>query len=144
MKKIISDKKFMLLSLALFAVIFINTFLCFLVSFYNSNDSRVIYVLIPFIVVLTLLTVFILVILVRNFSSKFNIFVTACINIFIVGVLDTFIFRIISLTDNKNMVQKTGLISVILIFMYFTFIIIVSLLPFAKKKKTESFQEKKI
>lgn len=66
------------------------------------------------------------------------------IKIFIVSILDTFIFRIISLTGSKKMVQNTGLVSVILIFVYFVSIIIVSLVPLIKKEKSKKVLEKKI
>lgn len=144
MKKIFKNRKLLLIALTFFICIFVNTFLCFLVSFYSKNNSKNLYFLIPVIVLFMAVTLLLLILLIKKHSTEINTLLFSIINIFLVSILDTFIFRIISLTGSKKMVQNTGLVSVILIFVYFTMIIITSLFPLIKKEKSKKILEKKI
>lgn len=144
MKRIFYNKKLLLLLVIFFLCVFANTFLCYLVSYFARTNSNMLYVLVSFIVILTTLTAVIMIHLLRKFSNEINAFVFAVSTIFAVAIIDTFIFKILSITSSKDLVLKTGFVSLILLFFYFGIILLISLLPIKKKKEAKVLEEKKI
>lgn len=144
MKKILTNKKILILIGVFFAIVFANTFLCYLVSYFAKNNSTGLYVIIPFILILFGLTVFILIIFLRKYSETVNPLLLSGLTIFAVAIIDTFIFKILSLTSTKELVQKTGFISIVILFSYFGVMLLISLLPIKKKKEAKVLEKQKI
>lgn len=127
-----------------FVLVFANTFLCYLVSYFAKNNLVGLYIIIPFIAILFGLTVFILIIFLRKYSEIVSPLLLSGLTIFAVAIIDTFIFKILSLTSTKELVQKTGFISIVLLFSYFGVMLLISLLPIKKKKEAKVLEKQKI
>ncbi|MCQ2801559.1 MAG: hypothetical protein MJ222_02735 [Bacilli bacterium] len=144
MKKIFSNKLLLTLLILFFLCVFSNTFLCYTVSYFSKNNSKNLYVIIPFIAILFAGSFVLLIILLKKYSSVLNIFLFSCLTIFIVAVIDTVCFKVISEIDSESFLNLTGFKSIILLFSYYCIILICSLLPLKKEKEKEILEEQKI
>ena len=138
MRKILLSKQNFLLISGQFISIFASLFAGYLIDPIRKHYANLFFI-IPIVFVICVLASSFLTILINKKMSesyKLNIYMTI-FNICISAVLLTIIFRIIVLINKESFFAITGFISVILEFCYIMLIVLISFIPFIRKKHRE-------
>lgn len=140
MKKIFPNLKTNILIITSFVIIFVNSFLCYLISPVRNNYGKFLPLLLPFIAILFALTIFLIVFLQKKMNYEFNIFILYFVLCLISGTILTFVFKIVTVVNQKSILSKTGFISIIVLAIYYICILITSYLPIQKIKNKKHIE----
>mgnify|MGYP003293146082 CR=1 FL=1 len=140
MKKIFPNLKTNILIITSFVIILVNSFLCYLISPLRNNNGKFLPLLLPFIAIFFALTIFLIVFLQKKMNYEFNIFILFFVLCLISGTILTFVFKIVTVVNQKSILSKTGFISIIILAIYYICILITSYLPIQKIKNKKHIE----
>lgn len=144
MKKIFPNKFSIIISAGLFLTIVSNSFLCFLIDPFRDKYSVKIFVLLIFIVLITLINITLNYVFIKKCTTKSNLLIVNVSATLISALICTITFKIASVINPSTIFNKTGFISIIVLFSFYALSLIISIIPNIMKKKEKSFSEKQI
>lgn len=125
-------------------IILVTSFLCYLIKFSSTKGNAVFIPLLIGIVLLFLLTFCIQFLLIKRKNILINLTLVYAVLIFFSAVVLTVIFKIISTAIPESPLELTGLKSIIFLFAYYVFILLISLFNHLKTKEKEALTKKDI
>lgn len=144
MKRIFQNKLLIILSMGLFLTILTNSILCFLIDPFKTNYSSKIFILLIFIVLIAAFNIFLNFVFIKKCSNKSNLLIINVSLILMSALICTVTFKIASVINPNTIFNKTGFISVVVLFSFYAISLIMSIIPYFMRKKEKAFSEKQI